>query len=231
MISHFLKFEDFTPDEHAPFEHEFARLASSQEWAPGSQEYMRERTIAMREEITHSFFCLAAPSGTDPLSIIAEDESEAAPSFMPTGDNEQLTDNQMLRGYQLLCTTVGLTAPDSVAECKKALKTVLVNIVDLLNVRRTGQPVKLWDDFEAFRSYTMRREHRIDRAEAKQYPKILASLLQDLRPKHRGGSRRIRKKRGLPIQGRVTKTGMDFSKNALVLSGISPELAWELMNI
>ena len=44
---HFATFTNFTPDGAAPFNDEFARLASSQEWVPGSQEYTRERTVAM----------------------------------------------------------------------------------------------------------------------------------------------------------------------------------------
>ncbi|KAK0634206.1 hypothetical protein B0T14DRAFT_542925 [Immersiella caudata] len=49
--SHFAKYEsaDFTPDDNAPFESEFASLASSQSWVPGSQEYSRHRTIALLE--------------------------------------------------------------------------------------------------------------------------------------------------------------------------------------
>lgn len=54
--SHFAKFEHFTPNDAASFDDEFARLASSQQWVPGSQEYTRQRTIAMREELQLHYF-------------------------------------------------------------------------------------------------------------------------------------------------------------------------------
>ncbi|RSL79794.1 hypothetical protein CDV31_017174 [Fusarium ambrosium] len=138
--SHFSKFENFTPDENASFDHEFARLASSQTWVPGSQMYTRERTIAMRQELKLHYFSQPRPLHDT---------------------NEELTEEEKLQGYQELCHEVRIPPSDSIAECKKHLKNTLVNIVDLIDARRTRKAVKVWHDFEAFRAYTLKDEHRI----------------------------------------------------------------------
>lgn len=187
--SHFAQFENFTPNDDASFDDEFARLASSQSWMPGSQLYARERTIAMRQEIKLHYFTRSQPlDGTDQV---------------PT---EELTEEEILKGYQTLCQEVQIPPSDSVVECKKNLKKTLVNIVDLIDARRTRKEVKVWDDFEAFRNYTLQDEHRINRDEAKQDGGYLESLLQHLR-----GPRRRRRRSGRNglssrvLLGRVTK--------------------------
>ncbi|KAK4110314.1 hypothetical protein N656DRAFT_838529 [Canariomyces notabilis] len=149
--SHFAKFEDFTPNDAASFDHEFARLASSQQW----------RTIAIKEELELHYF--------------------SQPQLDNIDEEEELSEEEIrLRGYQALCQEVGINPSDSVAECKRCLKNTLVNIVDLIDARRTGKRVKVWDSFEEFRAYTLLDEHRIDIREAKRPPGYLASLLQRL---------------------------------------------------
>jgi hypothetical protein len=204
--SHFAKFEHFTPDDAASFNDEFARLASSQEWVAGSQEYTRQRTIALREELELHYF---SQSQQQPQQLDAIDEEDEAGQ-----KEEQLSDEDIrLQGYQALCSEVGITIDPSdsmsVAECKRHLKNTLVNIVDLIDARRTGKPVKVWDNFEQFRAYTLLDENRIDINEAKQPPGYFASLLQRLSgPKSR--SRKGKAKRGgrgsKVASGRVTKT-------------------------
>ncbi|KAJ0335759.1 hypothetical protein COL26b_014259 [Colletotrichum chrysophilum] len=165
--SHFAKFDNFTPDDSASFDREFARLASSQEWLPGSQQYTRERTIAMREELTSRYF--------PPTPLITNNNKRT----------NRLIREQQLEGYQDLCREIGLPLGDSVDKCKKSLKSTLVNIVDLIDARRTHSTVTVWQDFNAFRNYTLQDEHRIDKGEAKKGEGILASLLQDFRPVRR----------------------------------------------
>ncbi|KAK3941813.1 hypothetical protein QBC46DRAFT_406877 [Diplogelasinospora grovesii] len=184
--SHFAKFENFTPNDDASFDHEFARLASSQNWIPGSQQYTRERTIAMRQELKLHYFSQSQP---------------------PDGTDEELPEEDKLKGYQNLCDEVGIPPSDSIAECKKHLKNTLVNIVDLIDARRTRQEVKVWHDFDAFRDYTLQDRHRINMDEAKKDGGYLASLLQHLRgPRWRG--RRGGRRDGFSskvVLGRVTK--------------------------
>ncbi|KAH7121870.1 hypothetical protein B0J13DRAFT_531997 [Dactylonectria estremocensis] len=185
--SHFAKFENFKPDNDASFENEFARLASSQEWVPGSQQYTRQRTIAMSQELKLHYFSQSQPDRID----------------------EELTEEEKLEGYQGLCHEVRIPPGDSIDECKKELKSTLVNIVDLIDARRTRKEVKVWDDFDAFRAYTLQDEHRINMAEAKKDGGYLASLLQHLR-----GERRRPRRGGKPrdgsgsrvVSGRVMKT-------------------------
>jgi len=162
--SHFTKFENFTPDNDAPFEDEFARLASSQDWVPGSQEYIRERTIAMREEIKFHYF-------DEPLDTIEEEISD---------------EERKLRGFQSLCREVRISPGDSIEQCQKDLKNTWVNIVDLIDTRRTKKRVKVWDDFEAFRKYTLKKPINLGQAKKEGY---LASLLQRVR------SPRLRRRR------------------------------------
>ncbi|PNP44456.1 hypothetical protein TGAMA5MH_03802 [Trichoderma gamsii] len=183
--SHFAQFENFTPNDDAPFGDEFARLASSQNWIPGSQQYTRERTIAMRQELKLHYF-----SQSQPLD--------------DTGG--ELTEEEKLKGYQNLCQEVHISPSDSVAECKKHLKKTLVNIVDLIDARRTYKEVKVWHDFEAFRNYTLQDGHRINMEEAKKDGGYLASLLQHLRRpqwrRRRGGGDSLSSR---VLLGRVTK--------------------------
>lgn len=164
--SHFAKFDNFTPNDNVSFDDEFARLASSQNWVPGSQLYTQERTIAMREELQLHYFSQSKQAG------------------------EELTEEEQLKGYQSLCREVRIPERDSIPECKKDLKNTLVNIVDLIDARRVQKDVKVWDDFESFRAYTLQDEHRINMHEAKQDGGYLASLLQRLRgPRTRSGNR------------------------------------------
>ncbi len=185
--SHFAKFEHFTPNDAASFDDEFARLASSQQWVPGSQEYTRQRTVAIREELELHFF--SQPQQLDSIS-------------------EELNGEEMaLQGYQALCHEVGIDPSDSVDECKRSLKNTLVNIVDLIDTRRTGKQVKVWDNFEAFRNYTLLDKNRISIEEAKRPPGYLASLLQRLSgPRSHKTSRKRNGPRGARVvSGRITK--------------------------
>lgn len=185
--SHFAKFEGFTPDNGASFENEFSRLASSQSWIPGSQQYTKERTIALREELKQHYF-----SHSNAL-----DGSE--------GHQEE----DELRGYQDLCREVKIVPGNSVLDCKKALKGQLVNIVDLIDARRTGKEVEIWQDFEAFRHYTLRDEHRISIADAKEDGGYLESLLQRLRGRRPRKHRKRGGAKGKVCSGRVTKTTLE----------------------
>ncbi|KAM3544961.1 hypothetical protein ARSEF1564_002132 [Beauveria bassiana] len=124
--SHFTKFENFIPDNDAPFDKEF---------------YTKERTIAMRAELKTHYFSSSQKIEEPPEEDAAADEM-----------TEEAT---ILEGYQALCGEVGLTRYDTTQECQRELKKTLVNIVDLIDARRTMKEVKVWQDFEAFRAYTL----------------------------------------------------------------------------
>ncbi|KAF3769415.1 hypothetical protein M406DRAFT_245551 [Cryphonectria parasitica EP155] len=182
--SHFAKFEDFTPNDDASFDQEFARLASSQNWIPGSQQYTQERTIAIREELKFHYF----PQAVDKT-------------------NKNINKKDKLDGYQSLCREVGIPPHSSITKCKKELKNTLVNIVDFIDSRRVGKGVKVWQDFNAFCEYTREDEHRIDVHEAKKDGGYLASLLQRLPSLGRRGAKAGKSRSGprVVISGRVAR--------------------------
>lgn len=233
--SHFTKFNNFVPNDEASFDDEFSRLASSQEWKPGSQEYVRQRTIAMRDELEFLYF-----SQPDPLDAIKEESSdceeesrnttpepdpdsdgdcvivkvikvepkssasrttikqeslplvkqEPMPTPTPTYTQyEELTYHQKLQGFQQLCREVGLEAADDIGECKRRLRTLWVNIIDLIDAKRTGRPVDVWTNWEAFRWYSLDPSHRIHVETAKE-SEFLGCFLQRLwRPGERVNGR------------------------------------------
>ena len=119
-------------------------------------------------------------------------------------DAEFTEEDLELKGYQVLCREVGIPSNDSIAECRRDLKNTLVNIVDLIDARRMGKKVEVWDDFGAFRDYTLQDEHRIDQREAKKDGGFLASLLQRLRLP---GSQRRRRKGGKSGAGSRVASG------------------------
>ncbi|VUC29152.1 unnamed protein product [Clonostachys rosea] len=187
--SHFEKFDNFVPDSSASFEDEFARLASSQHWDSGTSEFQKQRTIALRSELKFHYF-------SQSQNI---EEGQEDPEDVP------LTAEEKLAGFQALCEEVGITVHDTSEECQKNLKKTLVNIVDLIDTRRTGKKVKVWTDFDEFRTYTLKRPISID--EAKKDGGILASLLQRLRfPRREHRKPRIHKGNVSRVaSGRVTK--------------------------
>jgi len=74
-----------------------------------------------------------------------------------TKEDARFTEEDLeLKGYQNLCSEVGIPPNDSIAECKRDLKNTLVNIVDPIDARRMGKKVEVWDDFEAFRRWRSR---------------------------------------------------------------------------
>ncbi|KAK4466268.1 hypothetical protein QBC42DRAFT_217192 [Cladorrhinum samala] len=103
------------------------------------------------------------------IAICAEFKSQFFSSSQPK-----------LKGYQDLCSEFGVPPGESIKECLARLKSIYVNIVDLINARRMGVKAKQWDDFEAFRNYTLQRRNRIPREVAKKAGGGLASLLQYL---------------------------------------------------
>ncbi|KAI4775873.1 hypothetical protein E4T52_09179 [Aureobasidium sp. EXF-3400] len=59
-----------------------------------------------------------------------------------------------LERLQHLCVELGLEPLSTVTQCKKALKNTHVNLVDLMNARRTGKKVRMFDTYSQLRKYT-----------------------------------------------------------------------------
>jgi len=83
-----------------------------------------------------------------------------------------------LQSWQALCIEVGITdVPRSITGCKKALKGVWVNIVDLIDARRTGKPVERHESMLALRAYIKRTKKIYPKDAAKQNGFLKAFLI------------------------------------------------------
>jgi hypothetical protein len=103
-----------------------------------------------------------------------------------------------LMGFQAMCRDVGQEPGKTLDQCKTALRATLVNIVDLIDSHRTGQPVQVWTDFESFRAYTVQSEKTMPLDEAKK-----DELLKCFLKKVKSGGRRSRGRAGRGVSKRV----------------------------
>ncbi|KAK6088969.1 hypothetical protein SCUP234_00173 [Seiridium cupressi] len=149
-MSHFAQFPGFEPDAKANFEDEFERLACSQDWVPGIQEYRRERTKAIGSELKYWYFSQQAECDTedssDDRSSGVDEDGEVKNDTEPSEDDEDERENRRkkltreeidLRGFHALCCEVGIEPRETSLECERVFKSTLVNIVDLIDTRRT----------------------------------------------------------------------------------------------
>jgi hypothetical protein len=95
---------------------------ASRQWVPGSQEYIRQGTIAVKEEPELHYF------SQQRLGDINEDTCSGREENTP--------------GLPSPVPEVGIDPSKSVVGCKRCLKNTLVNIVDLIDTRR--QANKSW---------------------------------------------------------------------------------------
>ncbi|KAH0559522.1 hypothetical protein GP486_003961 [Trichoglossum hirsutum] len=85
--------------------------------------------------------------------------------------------SERLEGWQSLCREVHITpVPTSISKCKKELRKVWVNIVDLIDCRRTGQRVTLHSSRNALRKYS-KKHGKIFSLKAAKNNGFLAALL------------------------------------------------------
>lgn len=130
---------------------------ASQGIAPRTAEYTRQRTRAIRQELTLHYL---QPSQD---ALLSRAENKRA---------------YRLHIYQNTCGAVHLPAYAMKRACLEALRSVLVTIVDYIDAARIGQPVKVQSDFAAFKHYTRKdRTKRMDPREAKVDGRFLAALL------------------------------------------------------
>ncbi|KAF2202904.1 hypothetical protein GQ43DRAFT_479509 [Delitschia confertaspora ATCC 74209] len=69
------------------------------------------------------------------------------------------SDSTKLERWQQLCEEVGISpAPPSITKCRKALRGVHINLVDLVNCRRSGfgRP-RRFQSYQQLRNYTLNR--------------------------------------------------------------------------
>ncbi|KAJ6505844.1 hypothetical protein C8R47DRAFT_1006339 [Mycena vitilis] len=88
-------------------------------------------------------------------------------------------DEGRLAGWQALCTTVGVDdVPESIKRCKQVLRHIFVNIYDLLDAERTGQPVKKHASEDALREYSKKKKKIFPKAAAKKNPFLKVWLIE-----------------------------------------------------
>ncbi|KAK2616074.1 hypothetical protein N8I77_002783 [Diaporthe amygdali] len=184
---HFSQFQSdaFEPDGTASFGEEWARLSQSQGWTRGTQHYNEQRASALRNELQTHFFA----SSSRILPIIKREEMEEEGiqvESLAEPEHQRRHDAVVeLHGFQSMCEAVGKRPGDTVEECKSILKQTLVNIVDLIDARRTDSTkvVLTWTDFEAFKAYTLHSpgEDKTIPAKVAEKDPLLKCFLQNFR--------------------------------------------------
>ncbi|KAF2121312.1 hypothetical protein BDV96DRAFT_209322 [Lophiotrema nucula] len=157
--SYFAQHRNFEPIPNAPFNDEFDRLVSSQDWT--REEAREQKARATEEELGYHYGFTKKEEGVE------------------TSEKEE--QEPMLKGYQALCDELGKPKHDTVLGCIQELKREpFFNIIDVIDARRTGKPAKGYTDFDDFASYTLEPGKCLDRKMIHQTDgKILQSLLQD----------------------------------------------------
>lgn len=225
-MGHFSQFrsQDFEPDDAAPFGDEWERLRASQGWVPGSQVYRRERARALRNELRACYFPSSSvhvkeeQRGEFAQSVLKSEERDvskddggggkdcagAPPALVreQDADEEESASQAELTGFQAMCTAIGQQPGSTLGECEAALRATLVNIVDLIDARRTGRAVQVWADFDDFRAYTTRPDKMVPLEEAKE-DRLLRCFLKKIRGK--GG--RLRGRGGRSGAGKRARMG------------------------
>ncbi|KAL6714587.1 hypothetical protein ACLMJK_008012 [Lecanora helva] len=123
--SYFARFPNFIPDARLSLLVEFDRLATFQGWIENGWKYGKERRL-----------------------------------FLLAHYNEHLggvEQSKYLRDWQALCTELGVKPmPESINKCKNTLSTkVHVNLIDLIESRRSGIRVRTFKSRGALHDHTI----------------------------------------------------------------------------
>ncbi|KAJ5154412.1 uncharacterized protein N7500_009851 [Penicillium coprophilum] len=90
------------------------------------------------------------------------------------------TDATKLENWQALCLELKIQDPiQSITKCRKALAKVHVNLVDLIDSRRTGKQVKHFASQKALRKYTIETGKIFPKSAAKK-DGFLKALLREI---------------------------------------------------
>jgi hypothetical protein len=162
FIRAFREQENFKPQSSLSFEQEFKLFASSQNLQHG-HEIRSAKVNAMRDEIIYYYL-------TEGLMLHQVDGHTR---------NTKVTNDQRLHIYQAMCRQSGKKPHDTLEACLTELKCKppYVNLLDFINVFRTGHKVNTFDDWHDFCVYT--RKKRVDLEYAKK-SEFLAPFLQNL---------------------------------------------------
>ncbi|TGJ84173.1 hypothetical protein E0Z10_g4603 [Xylaria hypoxylon] len=176
--SYFSQLPNFQPDDNADFDDEFGRFASSQNIAPGSQAWRQKRTGAIRHEMVFHYSQKIDSDDEDDIK-----EENKYDIYLSQEEKESKRNLQWkLRIFQNMCREAKLEPLDTIQGCTTNLKSVLINIVDYIDAKRTGRRIRVWPphEFEDFRAYSLSNGKRMDLKEAKSGDGLLVPLLQVL---------------------------------------------------
>lgn len=152
---HFSQFtsQSFEPDDTASFGEEWARLSQSQGWTPGTKQYSEQRASALRNELRTHYF--ASPCNALPIIKGRESDKGTILRYLYESQIQQHEEAVELHGFQSMCRAVGIFPGVTVEKCQNILKWTHVNIVDMIDARRTGSEglVRTWTNLEAFQAY------------------------------------------------------------------------------
>ncbi|KAF8626945.1 hypothetical protein AX15_004623 [Amanita polypyramis BW_CC] len=85
-----------------------------------------------------------------------------------------------INAWQALCIALRVDpVPDTASECKQIVKSTHVNLVDFINNRVTGEPVRIFKRVENLRTYT-KNEKKYFPKEAAKESGVLAYLLRNI---------------------------------------------------
>ncbi|KAI0913247.1 hypothetical protein F4823DRAFT_578658 [Ustulina deusta] len=193
--SYFSQLPNFEPDADADFDDEFGRFASSQNIAPGSKAWRQKRTDVIRHEMV---FHYSQKVDSDDEDDIKDDIKEEDKDHLGLSGEEEER-RRKLQILQNMCREAKIEPLDTIDGCVANLKGELINIVDYVNARRNGMPIKVWppDKFEEFREYTLSDKHRMDLETAMSGDGLLAALLQVLRSRNAAGVYQHRRHRAV----------------------------------
>ncbi|KAI9069492.1 hypothetical protein FKP32DRAFT_1671383 [Trametes sanguinea] len=138
----------FQRNRRALITEEFSRLASEKGWDKRSKEYKKKRKEFYASAVTEDFTAF-------------------------WGANET-----RLSAWRDLCLCIGIkNVPSSIEECKKALQPIHVNLVDLVDSKRTGHPPRLFKTESDLGHYSRQTAKIFPKARAKANPLLRQFLI------------------------------------------------------
>ncbi|KAF8342421.1 hypothetical protein F5887DRAFT_1283790 [Amanita rubescens] len=134
----FSEYPEFEYDSTAPVSQEYRRLKDHFDWMPRSQE----------EKKAKSAFGTAM--------------GKQFASFYGTSVND-------IEAWKALCEALGVDpVPETIAECRDLIKSTHVNLVDFIDIRISGRPVKIFETEGQLRKYTCKNEKYYPKESAKE---------------------------------------------------------------
>ncbi|KAM6502997.1 hypothetical protein JOM56_002974 [Amanita muscaria] len=150
ILAFFAEYPDFEYNATAPVWKEFNRLTRYMGWNPRPGE---------------------DPEYGEARSAFAAALGQQFSTFYGSDVND-------INAWQALCTALGVEPiPDSLGKCRKLVKSTHVNLVDFIDSRITGEPIRIFLTEKELRRYTQ-RTHKIFPKESAKESGVLKYLLR-----------------------------------------------------